>query len=116
MAHLHANILELRFQSTCDYIIQVWEDKESQKDTYAIQCLCQIDCFCMSEFEVPRIVLDRCLWVCELDRLFVEQPFCHPQGFDILWHCDVCTNEMCCGFPPLGIPQLIVGVNNYGGW
>ena len=115
MAHLHADVLELRFQSMCNYIIQAWEDKESQKDTFAIQCLCEIDCYCMSAAEVPRIVLDRCLWVCELDKLFIEQPFYHSHGFDVLWHCDVCTNEMSCGFPPLGVPQLIAGDNNYGG-
>ncbi|CAL4259004.1 unnamed protein product, partial [Meganyctiphanes norvegica] len=48
MAHLHADVLELRFQSMCNYIIQAWGDKERQKDTFAIQCLCEIECYCMS--------------------------------------------------------------------
>ena len=86
MAHLNPDVVELRYNSTCDFIIEQWEAQNSTKDTFAIQCLCEIDCNCMSNFEVPRLVLNRWLWVCELNLIYLCQPFFHLHGFDIIWH------------------------------
>ena len=53
----------------------------------------------MDEDEFPRIVLNNCMWVGELDYFYVIQPFKAMYGFSVIWHCDYCQDEMACGFP-----------------
>ena len=48
------------------------------------------------------MTLDNCLYVGELDKLFIEQPFVESHGFLVAWHCDVCKNELSCGMPVQG--------------
>ena len=108
MAHLPVATLEARFMNTCEYIIQEWQQLV-QRLMYALQCSCEQDCYCMRLEDVPRIVIDKCLYIGELDRFYVEQPFCEQYGFSVIWHYDICEEEMECGFPPLGVPQVLEG-------
>ena len=64
-----------------------------------IQCPCRIDCGCMPEGEIPRIVPNNCMFVGELDYFFVTQPFQATYEFKVRWHCDECESEMAFGFP-----------------
>ena len=65
-------------------------------DLYYLQCKCKIDCRCDSEDEVPRIHLDKCYYVGELDYIFLEY---NKNGLAVQWHCDCCLNELACGMP-----------------
>ena len=98
MAHLPAAEIAARRQVATQDIIEEWQ-KMQGSELYAIQCPCRIDCFCMPQQEVPRIVLQYCLYVGELDYFFVTQPFQDAYGFSVRWHCDTCEAEMACGFP-----------------
>ena len=49
--------------------------------------------------EIPRIVLNDCLYVGELDQFFVNQPFVEEYNFRVRWHCDTCEKELACGIP-----------------
>ena len=98
MAHLPHAEIEARHAAVKQDILSVWQ--EIQGPQWCVtQCPCQPDCFCMPAEEVPRIVMSNCLYVGELDRLFVQQPFLATHGFKVRWHCDTCESEMACGFP-----------------
>ena len=98
MAHLpHAEILARRAAASQE-IVEEWQSNPGA-EVYIIMCPCRIDCGCMSEVEFPRIILNCCMFVGELDFFVVHQPFRNQYGFDVRWHCDECLAEMCCGFP-----------------
>ena len=99
MAHLPSAEIAARRQAATQEIIDEWQTMKGS-EWYAIQCPCRIDCFCMPQQEVPRIVLNNCMFVGELDYFFVSQPFQAAYGFRVRWHCDECESEMACGFPP----------------
>ncbi len=58
----------------------------------------------MPEDEVPRIILNNCMYVGELDHFVVHQPFLATHGFRVTWFCDECYSEMACG---ITIPHYI---------
>ena len=98
MSHLpHAERVARRTAATQD-ILAVWQGMQGYEE-YALQCPCRIDCGCMPEEEIPRIVLSNCMYVFELDYFFVEEPFLATHGFKVRWHCDECLSELACGFP-----------------
>ena len=98
MAHLPAAEIALRREAATQDILSVWNTMQGAI-WYSLQCPCRIDCGCMPEDEVPRIVLNNCMYVGELDYFFVTQPFEAAYGFKVRWHCDECESEMACGFP-----------------
>ena len=95
MAHLPAAEIQARREAAMKDILEEWQGNEE----VAILCPCRIDCMCMSLNEVERVVLTFCLYPGELDFFFVTQPFDATHGFRVRWHCDVCEEEMACGFP-----------------
>ena len=99
MAHLPSAEIAARRQAATQDIIEEWQTMQGS-EWYAIQCPCRIDCLCMPQQEVPRIVLNNCMYVGELDYFIVTQPFQAAYGFTVTWHCDICQSEMACGFPP----------------
>ena len=98
MAHLPQAELIARRNAASQDIIAEWQQLKGQ-DWYALQCPCRIDCGCMPEIEVPRLVLSNCLYPGELDYFFVVQPFYATYDFKVRWHCDDCKEEMSCGEP-----------------
>ena len=98
MAHLPAAEVLARRNAASQDILAEWQLLKGQ-DWYAIQCPCRIDCGCMPEDEVPRLVISNCLYPGEMDYYFVVQPFYATYGFKVRWHCDECHNEMSCGEP-----------------
>ena len=98
MAHLPSAEIAARRQAATQDIIEEWQTMQGS-EWYAIQCPCRIDCLCMPQQEVPRIVLNNCMYVGELDYFIVTQPFQAAYGFTVTWHCDICQSEMACGFP-----------------
>ena len=100
MAHLPPAELEAGFNhAKADLLIARQELEGPLSDWYIILCPCRIDCSCINEEEVPRLVLSQCIYVGELDRFFVHQPFVEDYGFRVMWHCDICQKELACGFP-----------------
>ena len=84
MAHLpHAEILARRAAASQE-IIEEWQTMQGS-EVYIIMCPCRIDCGHMSEEEYPRIILNACMFVGELDYFFVHQPFRNQYGFDVRW-------------------------------
>ena len=98
MAHLPPAEIIARRNAASQDIIAEWQQHQGQ-DWYALQCPCRIDCGCMSELEVPRLVLSNCMYPGELDYFFVVQPFHATYDFKVRWHCDICKREMSCGEP-----------------
>ena len=98
MAHLPSAEIAARREAAIQDLLSVWNTMQGA-EWYALQCPCRIDCGCMPEDEVPRIVLNNCMYVGELDYFFVTQPFQTVYGFKVRWHCDECESEMACGFP-----------------
>ena len=98
MAHLPAAEIEARRNASSQDIIAMWQTIMGQ-EWYALQCPCKIDCGCMPENEVPRIILSNCVYPGELDYFFVVQPFRVTYGFKLRWHCDSCHSELGCGEP-----------------
>ena len=98
MAHLPGAEIAARREAATQDILSVWSQMQGAQ-IYALQCPCRIDCGHMPENEVPRIVINNCLYVGELDYFFVTQPFLATYGFKVRWHCDECQEEMACGFP-----------------
>ena len=98
MAHLPKAELDARHEAVKTDILSVWQSMQGA-EWYATQCPCRPDCGCMPEHEVPRFLLSNCLYVGELDRIFVQQPFLATHNFRVRWHCDECGAEMACGFP-----------------
>ena len=96
MAHLPAAEIEARRNASSQDIIETWQTIKGQ-EWYALQCQCRIDCGCMPENEVPRIILSNCVYPGELDYFFVVQPFWVTYGFKLRWHCDSCHSELACG-------------------
>ena len=80
----------------CEALLSAWEAK-SGHSTYYMQCPCATPCLCVSRNK--KLVLDKCYYVGELDKIFIEQPFADNPGFTILWLCEVCGAEQCCGMP-----------------
>ena len=68
MAHLPSAEIAARRQAATQDIIEEWQTMQGS-EWYAIQCPCRIDCLCMPQQEVPRIVLNNCMYVGELDSL-----------------------------------------------
>ena len=99
MAQIPSAEIAARRTVATQEIIEEWQTMKGS-EWYAIQCPCRIDCFCMPQQEVPRIILNNCMFVGELDYFFVTQPFQAAYGFKVRWHCDECLAEMACGFPP----------------
>ena len=98
MSHLPSAEIAARREAATDDIISVWKTIKGSQ-WYALQCPCYIDCGCMSIEEMPRIVLNNCLYVGELDQFFVNQPFVEEYNFRVRWHCEICEGELACGFP-----------------
>ena len=74
MAHLpQAEIIARRNAASQD-IIAEWQQHQGQ-EWYAIQCPCRIDCGCIPELEVPRLVLSNCMYPGELDYFLKPSPF-----------------------------------------
>ena len=100
MAHIPPAERELRFNDAKQQLLQSRQELDGPvSDWYIIQCPCRPDCECISKEEVPRLVFSPCLYVGELDRFYVEQPFLETHGFRVMWICDLCNSEFCCGFP-----------------
>ena len=91
-----AEIAARREAATQD-ILPIWNTTQGAK-IYALQCPCKIDCGCMPEDQVPRIIMNNCMFVGELGYFYVTQPFLDTYGFRVTWHCDDCKEEMACGF------------------
>ena len=98
MAHLPGAEIAARREAATQDILSVWSQMLGAQ-IYSLQCPCCIDCGHMPENEVPRIVINNCLYVGELDYFFVTQPFLATYGFKVRGHCDECQEEMACGFP-----------------
>ena len=98
MAHLPLAEIEARRQAASLDILSVWNYMQGA-EWYALQCPCRIDCGCMPEDEVPRIILNNCMYVGELDHFVVHQPFLATHGFRVTLFCDECHSEMACGIP-----------------
>ena len=98
MAHLPSAEITARREAATQDILSVWNTMQGA-EWYALMCPCRIDCGCMPEDEIPRIVLNNCMYVGELDYFFVTQPFQATYGFQVRWYCDECESEMACGFP-----------------
>ena len=67
----------------CDALLSSWE-ANSGSPTYYMLCPCSIDCPCVPHDK--KLVLDKCYYVGELDKIFVEQPFADNPGFSVAWH------------------------------
>ena len=74
MAHLPAAEIAARREAATLDILSVWNTMQGA-EWYSLQCPCRIDCGCMPEDEVPRIVLNNCMYVGELDYFFVTRAF-----------------------------------------
>jgi len=98
MAHLPNAEIEARRNAASQDIIKEWQANQGF-ELYAIQCPCRIDCRCIPEDEIPRLILSNCLYPGECDYYFVTQPFKDTYGFKVMWHCDACHGELCCGEP-----------------
>ena len=98
MAHVPPAEIEARRNAASLDIIEEWQAMQGQ-EWYGLQCPCRIDCGCMPEDEVPRIILANCMYPGELDYFFVTQPFQATYGFKVRWHCDECHSELACGEP-----------------
>ena len=66
MAHLPSAEIAARREAATQDILSVWNTIQGA-EWYSLQCPCRIDCGCMPEDEVPRIVLNNCMYVGELD-------------------------------------------------
>ena len=73
MANLPRAEIAARREAATQDILSVWSQMQGAK-IYALQCPCRIDCGHMPEDEVPRIVINNCLYVGELDYFVVTQP------------------------------------------
>ena len=93
MAHLPSAEIAARREAATQDILSVWNTIQGA-EWYSLQCPCRIDCGCMPEDEVPRIVLNNCMYVGELDYFFVTQHFEATYGFRVRWHCDEFESEM----------------------
>ena len=99
MAHFTSAELEQRFIQAKQELLEAWQNIEGPRyEWYIIKCKCGQDCNCISEQEVPRLLLSTCLYPGELDRFFVQQPFVDI-GFRVYWICVICQAEFACGFP-----------------
>ena len=70
MAHLPSAEIAARREAAKEDILSVWNTMQGA-EWYALMCPCCIDCGCMPEEEIPRIVLNNCMFVGELDYFFV---------------------------------------------
>ena len=100
MAHLPRAEIAARREAATQDILSIWNTMQGAK-IYALQCPCKIDCGCMPEDQVPRIIMNNCMFVGELGYFYVTQHFLDTYGFRVTWHCDDCKEEMACGFPML---------------
>ena len=100
MANLPRAEIAARREAATQDILSIWNTMQGAK-IYAHQCPCRIDCGHMPEDQVPRIILNNCMFVGELDYFYVAQSFLATYGFRVIWHCDECQEEMACGFPML---------------
>ena len=96
MSIISSEMINIRNLEARDAILISWNVKQG-KSKYYIHCPCSITCPCVSEDR--RLNLDKCLYVGELDKLFIEQPFVESHGFSVAWHCHTCMNELSCGMP-----------------
>ncbi|CAL4153240.1 unnamed protein product [Meganyctiphanes norvegica] len=99
MSHFTSYEIEQRHLLACKAIL-IKRQALLNSAKYIIQWPCRPGCAHMTQ--VPRIVLDSCLYVGELDKFYVQQPFLPDFGFRVIWHCQVCSIEQACGFPPIG--------------
>ena len=99
MSHFSSAMIKLRNTEAQEAILSSWSDRQG-KEKYFIHCPCTRTCPCITEEQ--KVTLENCLFVGELDKLFVEQPFVRSHGFLVAWHCDVCKNELSCGMPVQG--------------
>ena len=100
MSHFTSYEIEQRHSLACKAIL-IKRQTLPKSAKYIIQCPCKPGCAHMRQ--VPRIVLDSCLYVGELDKFYVQQPFLGDFGFRVIWNGQVCSTEQVCGFPPTGI-------------
>ena len=100
MAHLSPAEVEARRQAISENILGCWAATPGF-DLYFILCPCLIDCQCVPVDESPRLVLNNCYYVGELDWFTIYQPFAEKYGFDVTWHCseEECRSELACGLP-----------------
>ena len=96
MAHMSPAQISARRQEATLSILSMWETMKGAV-SYALQCPCEIDCWCMPHDEVPRIILNKCMYVGKLEYFVVQQPFLDQQGFRLSCFCDDCHSEMACG-------------------
>ena len=82
MAHLPAAEIAARREAATLDILRVWKTMQGA-NWYSLQCPCKLDCGCMPEDEVPRIVLNFCMYPGEFDYFFVIQPFEATYGFKV---------------------------------
>ena len=82
MAHLPSAEIAARREAATQDILSVWNTMQGA-ECYCLQCPSRIDCYCMPEDEVPWIVLNKCMYVGELDYFFVTQPFQATYGFKV---------------------------------
>ena len=97
MAMLSHKQIAQRRQEAMNYILVAWESMQGAQ-SYTLQCPCDIECDCMPPIDCPHIVLQKCLYVGELDFFIVNQPFLE-YGFEVSWFCNTCEDEMACGMP-----------------
>ena len=90
----HEQIVQRR-QGAINDIILAWQPMQGAP-SYILQCPCGINCDCNNQS--PRITLQACLYVGELDYFEVHHPFVEL-GFYVSWYCNTCHNEMACGMP-----------------
>ena len=77
----HEQIVQCR-QEAMAHILLAWEPMQGAS-SYTIQCSCGIDCDCIAQNDSPRITLQKCLYVGELDFFIVDQPF-RELGFGVI--------------------------------
>ena len=83
MAHLPRSEILARHQAVIMDIVSEWQKNPGWQE-YMISCPCFHEPAChhaLSEDFLPRIIIKNCLYVGELDKLFVEQPLLEQHGF-----------------------------------
>ena len=101
MAHLPRSEILARHQAVIMDIVSEWQKNPGWQE-YMISCPCFHEPACdhgLSEDFLPRIIIKNCLYIGELDKLFVEQPLLEQHGFKVTWICYECHTEYACGFP-----------------
>ena len=104
MAHLPAVLIAQRKTQLYQELLTLWQPVQGQ-ELYVIVCPCDINpCGHMPEDEFPRLRVDKCYYLRELDYFMVREPFLQQHNFRVTWICSQCflarhPEEFSCGFP-----------------